>query len=561
MYKFFCPNCGEPLLIHISEHKKIGFCLNCHQEMPLIEGYGIENNTSSDNLQFQEVVSVFLEPELKQIINNFLKTDLTGIWIFDRTQKTCFVNQKMANILGYTVEQMMGQPIDKFLDERHLACSQISSSRIQVSREEIYQLKLRHQDSSSIWVDVSMNALHNSDHQLIGYLCCMIDRTDSQYIKQEYSQHIQQEKTLQKLTKAIRTSGSLEKIMTTAVAEIGHILPVASVQIVQYVADEHYWLNRAEYRPTLASSSEENLRNKSQTFRSLRNQEFTPSKSRIAYHVEPSPPSIPLEIPAQTTQNSILAQEVKIDAEKIYEFIQNCPGAWLPVPLYCQSDIWGSLSIVMSNPAYHWQESDLNLIESFADQLSIAIAQSELSQQLEIARQKLQHLSGLDPLTQLPDRTVFNQTLAQEWQASSQQKSPLTLILCDVNAYSFYKKKYGDHMADRFLKKVAGTINTIVQNPKHLVARYSEAEFAILLCHTNAAQAIQSVEKIQAQVELIKMTTQPICDQPDVSVSFGVACRKPQPGSSEKQLPEAAEQALDQGASPFCKCLLSQKLG
>lgn len=560
MYKFFCPNCGEPLLVHISDHQKIGFCLNCHQEMPLIEGYGVEKNQSNYALKLSEIFAS-LDHENKKISQDFMQTDLAGFWIFDRDHKTSVVNQKMANILGYTVDEMLGQPLEKFLDKSHPAFSQVSSGRLQMSREEIYQLKLRHQNGSLIWVDVSMNALINSEHRLIGYLCYVIDRTNYKQIEHKYYQHIRREKALHKLTQVIRTSQSLDKILMTAVQEIGKIIPAASVQIVQYIADECYWLNRAEYCPPLPLGSEANPRNTSQTFRSLRNQEFTQLKSRRQPHLELSPPSIPLQVPPETTENSILAQAVKIDSEKVYEFIQTFPGAWLPVPLYYQSDIWGSLSIVMRNPMYHWHESDLKLIENFVNQLSIAIAQSELSQQLEIARQKLQYLSGLDPLTQLPDRTVFNQALAQKWQALSQQKSSLSLILCDVNAYPFYKEKYGDHTADRFLKKVARTINRIVHSRKYLVARYSETEFAILLPHTNAAQAIQSVEKIQAQVELIKITTQPICDQPDVSISFGVACTKPQPGSSEKQLSEAAEQALDRGASQFCKCLLSQKFG
>lgn len=48
MSQFLCPCCLEPLLIHISHHREVGFCMKCHQKMPLLKNYGLgESNLMS----------------------------------------------------------------------------------------------------------------------------------------------------------------------------------------------------------------------------------------------------------------------------------------------------------------------------------------------------------------------------------------------------------------------------------------------------------------------------------------------------------------------------------
>ena len=39
-----------------------------------------------------------------------------GIWIVDTTAKTTFVNSRMADMLGYTREELLGRPCFEFFD-------------------------------------------------------------------------------------------------------------------------------------------------------------------------------------------------------------------------------------------------------------------------------------------------------------------------------------------------------------------------------------------------------------------------------------------------------------
>ncbi|MEB3280788.1 MAG: diguanylate cyclase [Lyngbya sp.] len=559
MHKFLCPCCSEPLLVHISGNKKIGFCIHCHQEMPLLENYGFSGITPYSEVELSSVDPLVSFNDIQQLSHQFLGTRLEGIVILDRDKKIEFLNPKMAEMLGYTIEEMSGKSFHLFLDRDHPAFSQLCSYKNLPKKEETYEIKLHHKQAQLIWVKLSINVLRDQENQFKGYLCRAIDITDSKLMALEIKQQNRREQALNRLTQVIRSSLNLEIVFSAAVEEIGKLFPVLSVQIVEYLSDEQCWLSRAEYRSPDADAvnSPESL----EPIKRLVHPRLLRFDSRSLIKLAQEKSSNPLKNIADLNTNTNSHQKLKTDENKIDEFMANCPGAWLPVPLYSHAEIWGSLSLVMQNPGHSWQESDLKLIYSFANQLSVAINQASLYQQLEEAKKKLKYLSGIDSLTQLLNRESFNEYLYKKWEHLCQESLPLSMVLCDLNYYPFYRETYGEYAAGQFLKQVAQAINAAVKNPHHLVTRYDETEFAVLLPKANSAQAIQLVETIQTKVEKIKLTPESRSERQYLSMSFGIASTIPKSGTSPKQLPEAAEQALDHGASQLCKCLLSKKLG
>ncbi len=561
MHKFLCPCCSEPLLVHISDHKKIGFCIRCHQEMPLLENYGsLEIKPQTTAVEFSSDFSALDFNNIKQFNHQFFQTKLEGIFILDPDQKIQFLNAKMAEMLGYTLDEMTNKSLRSFLDQDHPAFAQLCSYKNLSHQEERYEIKLHHKKNQLVWVKLSINVLRDQENRFQGYLCRAIDITASKQMEQDIKQQNRREQALNRLTQVMRSSFNLEIVFAAAVEEIGRIFSVLSVQVVQYLSEEQCWLSRSEYRSPeaeLAFNSEQNL----EPLKKLGNPKLLRFYDRKILKFEREQPSLPLNVPSHIQQHSSTNREIQNDDHKIDQFMQNCPGSWLPVPLYCHSEIWGSLSLVMKNPGYSWQESDLKLIYSFANQLSIAIHQASLYQQLEEAKKKLKYLSGVDNLTQLLNRQSFNEYLYKKWEHLSQESLPLSMVLCNLNYYSLYRGNYGEHAAGLLIKQVAQTINTAVKNPYHLVARYDETEFAVLLPKAHSTQAVQLVESIQGKVEKIQLTPEAQNERQYLSMSFGVASTIPKSDRSPEQLPEAAEQALDHGASQLCKCLLSKKFG
>lgn len=111
-------------------------------------------------------------------------------------------------------------------------------------------------------------------------------------------------------------------------------------------------------------------------------------------------------------------------------------------------------------------------MQQLAIQLAIAIHQSELHQQLQLANQQLQNLAMVDKLTQIANRRCFDEILNQEWHRLVREKRPLSLLLCDIDYFKQYNDTYGHSQGDICLQQVAQALQQGVQRSIDLVARY-----------------------------------------------------------------------------------------
>lgn len=53
------------------------------------------------------------ETRYRQIVN----TAQEGVWVIDRDSNTSFVNQTLCDMLGYTMQEMIGRHLFSFMDE------------------------------------------------------------------------------------------------------------------------------------------------------------------------------------------------------------------------------------------------------------------------------------------------------------------------------------------------------------------------------------------------------------------------------------------------------------
>jgi PAS domain S-box-containing protein len=92
----------------------------------------------------------------------------SGIWIIDGEGKTAYANESMAEILGTTPAELIGEdsfdyvfPEDREAAERLFAMKQAGSSAP-------FQFKLQRKDGAAVWVDVQGTPMHNAARQFIG---------------------------------------------------------------------------------------------------------------------------------------------------------------------------------------------------------------------------------------------------------------------------------------------------------------------------------------------------------------------------------------------------------
>jgi two-component system chemotaxis family response regulator WspR len=164
-------------------------------------------------------------------------------------------------------------------------------------------------------------------------------------------------------------------------------------------------------------------------------------------------------------------------------------------------------------------------------------------QNLANANIELQKLAALDGLTGIANRRRFDEVMRQEWQRGQREKTPLSLLLCDIDCFKLYNDSFGHPAGDLCLKKAAAVLTEHLKRPADLAARYGGEEFVIVLPDTPLEGALLVAQACRAHIEQLAIAH----DQAPggkVTMSIGVACMVPAPGSSPEHLIDHADKAL-----------------
>ncbi len=98
-----------------------------------------------------------------------------GIWMTDRNSITNFVNPKLAEMLGFPIEAMLGQHIYQFIPRNlHNVANRFVERRRQGIAEK-HDLQLKRQDGSLLWVSISSNPMHDGQGNYTGALAMVVD--------------------------------------------------------------------------------------------------------------------------------------------------------------------------------------------------------------------------------------------------------------------------------------------------------------------------------------------------------------------------------------------------
>nr|WP_293110506.1 diguanylate cyclase [Okeania sp. SIO2F4] len=199
----------------------------------------------------------------------------------------------------------------------------------------------------------------------------------------------------------------------------------------------------------------------------------------------------------------------------------------------------------------------IDLVKIVGTHLGVVMQSKKAEYILKLANQRLSLLATLDGLTQIANRHRFDQYLEQEWQRMKLKNLPLSLIICDLDYFKLYNDNYGHQTGDDCLKKIAKTIQGIVNLPEYLLARYGGEEFAIILPNTNTESALILAENIRSEVENLKIIHGQSPINEFVTISIGISSIVPQENNSSAELITLAEQALYKAKKQRnCSCQL-----
>lgn len=120
--------------------------------------------------------------------------------------------------------------------------------------------------------------------------------------------------------------------------------------------------------------------------------------------------------------------------------------------------------------------------------------------EIEVLQQELAELSSLDHDTGLFSQRYFIDHLAKEWRQAGRATTPLTLLCLGIDNFTDYQKRYGREEGMSCLCSVAQALYRCLLRPNDLLARYSEAGFAVLLPETETDGAALVAQRLRRAV-------------------------------------------------------------
>ena len=100
-----------------------------------------------------------------------------GIWKLDAGFTTTFVNRRMAELFGYTADEMLGRPLGDFIFEEDVEQKRADLQRRRTGVSEQFEGRYRKQDGSELWARVSVSPTFADDGTFSGALAMVSDMT------------------------------------------------------------------------------------------------------------------------------------------------------------------------------------------------------------------------------------------------------------------------------------------------------------------------------------------------------------------------------------------------
>ncbi len=107
-----------------------------------------------------------------------VETAKEGIWIVDADRRTTYVNNRMAEMLGYRPDEMLGKSGLDFLDEEGRSLSDRNIEKRKLGIGEAYELKLIRKDGLPLWTIVNAVPLFDKNGKFTGTMSMLTDITE-----------------------------------------------------------------------------------------------------------------------------------------------------------------------------------------------------------------------------------------------------------------------------------------------------------------------------------------------------------------------------------------------
>jgi two-component system cell cycle response regulator len=163
----------------------------------------------------------------------------------------------------------------------------------------------------------------------------------------------------------------------------------------------------------------------------------------------------------------------------------------LVLPLLVKDEVVGTFTVAAKRP-FAFPTDRREMLGVIANQVAISLQNAHMYQALE-------EQATTDGLTGLVNHRTFQERFSGMLGRADRHKSPVSMILTDIDHFKKVNDTYGHPVGDEVLRRVAAILGASARKID-IVARYGGEEFAIVLEATDRAGARQLAERIRTDV-------------------------------------------------------------
>lgn len=164
-------------------------------------------------------------------------------------------------------------------------------------------------------------------------------------------------------------------------------------------------------------------------------------------------------------------------------------------------------------------------------------------------QRKFEYYAMIDELTGLYNRRWLNKMFDREVKRCIKAKSPLCLVMLDIDHFKEYNDQYGHLAGDHVLCFIAKILRDQLR-PNDMITRYGGEEFAVLFPRIHLETTFNIAERVRKAIEV---TSAEFLEPSPITVSLGIA--QMMEGDTLQSLLEKTDAALYRAKDKGRNCI------
>ncbi len=425
------------------------------------------------------------EEKYRQLIDTLQE----GIWLIDKEANTTFVNPRMAEMLGYTPEEMQGKHLFSFMDEKGVEIAQRNLERRRQGITEQHDFEFVRKDGSRIYTILETGPITDEKGEYIGALAGVQDITQRKKAEEDVKRHAKRIEALYGVAQVISQSSTIDAMLDEALDKVCDVMDTESGCIFMLDCDDKALkLKACKGLP----------------------ESIVPKVSTIMLTEQGIEGLMDLTGPITDIDDT---QDV-VDVYEIREVVAALGRKTIvAVPFFRGKDLQG-LIVVFTTKKRTFSGEDLDLFTAIANEIAVGLNNIMLLE-------KTRDLSVTDELTGLYNRRHFFEMLDVEMNRAGRTKRPFSLVMLDLDGFKEYNDKFGHINGDAALQAFSQMLKASIRK-SDLAFRYGGDEFALILPIADAARAKKIMQRARSIWQESPVTQAPVAGG-HVDFSTGIA--------------------------------------